>query len=88
MNAKRIEYIFNKLNSNPYNAVMFTPVKMKYLKDYINYYGLYLSHCKQFIKYNSYGSSAVKNTIEELSWIIKNIFHNDNMKEVNLYDDR
>jgi hypothetical protein len=87
MNAKRLEYIYKRLNELNYNDVLFTPIKMKYSRDYHNYYGIWLSQCKQFIKYQSYGSSAVKNSLDNLHWVIKNIYKNDTMKEVNLWDE-
>jgi hypothetical protein len=87
MNTKRLKYIYNRLNELNYNDVLFTPVKMKYSRDYYNYYGIWLSQCKQFIKYNSYGTGAFKNTLDNLQWIIKNIYKNDTMKEVNLWDE-
>jgi hypothetical protein len=58
---------------------------MRYSRDYHNYYGIWLSQCKQFIKYQSYGSGAVNNSLDNLQWIIKNIYKNDTMKEVNLW---
>jgi hypothetical protein len=85
MKDKRLNYIYKRLNEASYNDILFTLVKMKYSRDYHNYYGIYISQCKQFIKYNSYGSSAVKNTIDDLHWVIKNIFHNDNFEEINLW---
>lgn len=35
---------------------------------------LSISPTKQFIRYNNFGSSACKNTINDLSWIIETIF--------------
>jgi hypothetical protein len=85
MNSKRLAYIYKRLNETNYNDIKFTPVKMRYSRDYHNYYGISISPCKQFIRYTSYGSSAVENTIQDLEWVIKNIYKNDPLKEVNLW---
>jgi hypothetical protein len=84
MKPSRLEYIYKRLNELEYNHVLFTPIRMKYSRDYHNFYGITISPCRQFIRFNSYWSSAVRNTIEELEWVILNIFKGDNLKEINL----
>lgn len=87
MNTKRLNYIYKRLNELNYNDVLFTPTKIKYSRDYTNYYGITLSPCKQFIRYIDYGSGALDNSIDNLEWIIKNIYNNDALKEINLWID-
>jgi hypothetical protein len=87
MKPSRLEYIYKRLNELDYNHVLFTPIKMRYSRDYHNYYGITISPCRQFIRYVSYGSSAVSNTIEDLQWVISNIFKNDGFKEIDLLKD-
>lgn len=65
---KAIEYIYNELHTGRVFGKHSLNVKYPYI-----HANLYLTD-NGYIGYSHYGSSAVKDTIPELAWVIENVF--------------